>query len=204
MAIKENTNQARLQLLVNVSQVYGRDKYGNPRVRERTLLITATRERIFRVRAYGLKPSTKHYLFFNGERIADQYCKPINFRYTQVPAADGRKVYYGLPLISYKNGYIDFYFLYRVNTPLNSNTLSDYYYLLNAVSGRKYLVVTDYEGDLDGALSVTNRASKPEYHSTMIDFLNSEAASYAIDYIDIKAKFNLRNWINKNKFTVEG
>lgn len=200
MAIKQNTNESLLQVVLNVTQVYGKDKYGNPKTRERTLVITASRERQYRLVGKGLRPDTRHYVFFNGERVPDANIKPTNWRYT---TANSEPVY-GAPLVTNSKGVLDGYFLYRVNTPTNSNSLTDYYYLLNSVTGRKYIVVTDYPGDNSFNLDITTRTTTPEYHSTMIDFLYKATASYGVDYIDIKSKFNLRGWLDKNKFTVEG
>ena len=200
MAIKENTNLSSLQISLNVTQVYKKDKYGNPLTRERTLVITASRERQYRMIGKGLRPNTQHYVFFNGERVPAENIKPTNYRYTTT----GSAIAYGSQLVTNSRGVLDGYFLYRVNTPTNSNSLTDYYYLLNAVTGRKYIVITDYQGEDNFSLSITNRTVQPEYFATMVDFLNTAAASYCVDYIDIKSKFNLKSYLKKNKFTVEG
>lgn len=197
---KPNTNESRLQVVLNVTQLHGTDKYGNPRVRERTVVITATRERQYRFNATGLKPGTKHYLFFNGERVPDINVRPLNFRFTTASTPS----VYGSPIVTDSRGRLQGQFLYRVNTPTNSNSLTDYYYLLNSVSGRKYIVITDYPGDNNFSLTPTVRASTQEYYQTMVDFLNRSAASYCVDYIDIKSKFNIERWLTRNRITVEG
>ena len=197
MAIKENSNSRYLQVVLNVTQVYGKDRYGNPRTRERTLRVRATRERQYRVRATGLKPNTKHYLYFNGERVNSSQVRPQNWRYTNILPGESRKVTWGKPLVTDKRGRVYGYFMYRVNTPTNSKTLTDYYYLLNSIAGRKYIIVTDYEGLNEFNINPTTKASRQEYNSTLINFLYSSAASYAIDYVDIKARWNLDRWMNR-------
>jgi hypothetical protein len=200
MAIKSNTNSSTLQIVLDVVQVYGKDKYGNPKTRERTLVITASRERQYRLIGKGLKPNTQHFVYFNGERVVNTDIRPTNYRYTTT----GTTVEYGAPLVTNAKGVLDGYFLYRVNTPTNSKDITDYYYLLNSVTGRKYIIVTDYAGEDGFQFDLTTKASTPEYYGTLVEFLNKAAASYCVDYIDIKAKFNLKSWLTKNKFTVEG
>lgn len=197
MAIKENTNGNYLQVVLNVTQVYGRDRYGNPRTRERTLRVRATRQRKYYVRGVGLKPKTQHYIFFNGERVAASSLIPKNWRYTNVTQRGNRYVDWGDPLITDKNGRFYGYFMYRINTPKNSKTLTDYYYLLNSIAGRKYIILTDYEGLDDLTISPTQKATRQEYNSTLINFLYTSAASYAIDYVDVKARWNLKKWMNR-------
>lgn len=200
MAIKVNTNEAKLQVILDITQIRGKDKYGNPKLREKTLVITASRERQYRIRCKGLKPRTRHYLFFNGIKVADSRMRPRNWRYT----LSGYSAVYGAPTISFKNGSFDGWFLYRVNTPTTSTTLTDYYYLLQSATGRKYVIFTDYAGDSNGELSPDARSAASKSDSTFIDFLTLSAASFAVDYIDIKSRFNFKNWLKKKKITIEG
>lgn len=197
MAIPENKSSRYLQVVLNVTQVYGKDKYGNPRTRERTLRVRATRERQYYVRGFGLKPKTEHYLFFNGERVNADQLRPRNWRYTRILPGESRKVYWGKPLVTDKRGRFYGYFMYRVNTPKNSKTLTDYYYLLNSITGRKYIILTDYAGESDFNIQPTEKASRQEYNSTLINFLYSSAASYAVDYVNVKARWNLDRWMNR-------
>lgn len=155
----------------------GKDRNGVPLTAERLLDVTVLREREFYLWATSLKPNTQHWLYVNGERISDSLVRPYDSRWT----TPGGPITYGSPIISRKNGDLYFYFRYQTNTGVTSNSLSDVYYILSALSGRKHINVADVDVN---TFTQNNSQANYNYNSLVEQVINSGATSFASYYID--------------------
>jgi len=177
--------------LVSANTIIGTD----PKKKIKVNTVEVIREQQFVCTVTGLKPDTRHYVYMNGELQDADRLKPANSQYTDYAANSAHTGKFGEPILTNSKGKLVFTYLLKMNVPLDGETVSDYYYLANAAIGRKYLVVTDY---YDNTYPLSDRASRPIYNNVLTDVLNTNTASYAVSYIDIKAS-KVAEYINGSK-----
>lgn len=119
-------------------------------------IVFLLREQSFNVTVTGLLPLTYHYVYYEGKLTSSAQYKPINGKL-------------GEPLISNENGRLEFVFYVNTNLPSATTTLAEYYSLINALVGKKQLVITNI--------------SQP----ILPDDYKTQAFSYAEQYITIDA-----------------
>lgn len=119
-------------------------------------IVFLLRDQSFNVTATGLLPLTYHFLYYEGKRCSDTQFKPL-----------GGKL--GDPLISDENGQINFVFYVNTNLPQSTTALTEYYSFINALVGKKQLVLVNI-----------NQPTLPA------DF-KTQAFSYTEQYINIEA-----------------
>lgn len=119
-------------------------------------IIFLVRDQAFDITVNGLLPLTYHYLYFEGNPVSNTQFKP-----------DGGKL--GNPLISDADGKLHFTFYYSTNLPEYTTELTEYYSFINALAGKKELVVANI---------VTN---------TLPADIAAVSFSYAKSYISIEA-----------------
>lgn len=93
-------------------------------------IVFLVRDQAFDITVNGLLPTTYHYMFFEGNKVAATSYKPL-----------GGKL--GDPLISDENGKLQFTFYYSSNVPEYTTELTEYYNFVNSVAGKKELVVAN-------------------------------------------------------------
>lgn len=119
-------------------------------------IVFLVRDQSFEITVSGLLPLTYHYLFFEGKLATSTQFKP-----------QGGKL--GGPLVSDKNGQLQFTFYYSSNVPGYTTELAQYYSLINLLAGKKELVVANI-----------NQSTLPENYESL-------AFSYAKNFITIEA-----------------
>lgn len=119
-------------------------------------IIFIARDQEFDITVNGLLPLTYHYLYREGKQVQAADQKPYG----------GKS---GQQLISDANGQLRFYMKYSSQLPETTTELSEYYRLIDALAGKKQIVVANI-----------NATDLPEDYQT-------QAFSYAQSYITIEA-----------------
>jgi hypothetical protein len=119
-------------------------------------IVFLVRDQAFEIAVSGLLPLTYHYLFFEGNLASNTQYKPL-----------GGKL--GDPLISDRNGQLNYTFYYSSNVPEYTTELTEYYSFINLIAGKKEIVVANI-----------NTTTLPTNYESL-------AFSYAKSFINIEA-----------------